>query len=84
MNTLTDTQRWQAVEQRDAAYDGVFYLAVKTTGIYCRPSCSARTPKRPNIAFYSTPEECERAGFRANEQRHDQHRSGTGASRASH
>ncbi len=65
MNTLTDTQRWQAVEQRDAAYDGVFYLAVKTTGIYCRPSCSARTPKRSNVAFYSTPEECERAGFRA-------------------
>lgn len=65
MNTLTDTQRWQAVEQRDAAYDGVFYLAVKTTGIYCRPSCSARTPKRANVDFFNTPEECERAGFRA-------------------
>lgn len=65
MSTLTDTQRWQAVEQRDPTYDGTFYLAVKTTGIYCRPSCSARTPKRVNVAFYATPEECERAGFRA-------------------
>ncbi len=65
MATLNDTQRWQAVEQRDPHFDGRFYLAVKTTGVYCKPSCSARTPKRVNVAFFATPAECEQAGFRA-------------------
>jgi len=65
MTTLTDTKRWQAVEQRDTHFDGQFYLAVKTTGIYCKPSCSARTPKRQNVLFFATPAECVAAGFRA-------------------
>ncbi|MBL8093489.1 MAG: bifunctional DNA-binding transcriptional regulator/O6-methylguanine-DNA methyltransferase Ada [Anaerolineales bacterium] len=65
MTTLNDTQRWRAVEQRDRSFDGTFYVAVKTTGVYCRPSCSARTPKRANVAFFTTSAECEQAGYRA-------------------
>ena len=60
----TDEARWQAVQRRDPAADGAFYSAVKTTGIYCRPVCPARTPLRKNIAFYDTTAAAERAGFR--------------------
>jgi AraC family transcriptional regulator, regulatory protein of adaptative response / methylated-DNA-[protein]-cysteine methyltransferase len=56
---------WQAVSQRNQDYDGQFVVAVKTTGIYCRPSCSSRTPKRENVQFYEEPKEAERMGFRA-------------------
>jgi AraC family transcriptional regulator of adaptative response/methylated-DNA-[protein]-cysteine methyltransferase len=49
---------------RDTSHDGVFYVAVKTTGVYCRPSCPSRRPKRENVTFYSTPDECEAAGYR--------------------
>lgn len=48
----------------DHSYDGVFYTAVKTTGIYCRPSCKAKKPKKENVTFYPTPKEAEDAGFR--------------------
>jgi AraC family transcriptional regulator of adaptative response/methylated-DNA-[protein]-cysteine methyltransferase len=64
MKTLTDEQRWQLVMQRDIRADGQFVTAVKSTGIYCRPSCPARHPLRKNVAFYHTPAEAERAGFR--------------------
>jgi len=64
-NLLTDDQRWQMVLQRDARADGRFVTAVKSTGIYCRPSCPARHPLRKNVAFYHSPAEAERAGFRA-------------------
>lgn len=57
--------RWQAVLNNDRTFDGVFYIGVHTTGIFCRPSCTAKTPKRTNVSFYSTPEEAEEAGFRA-------------------
>ncbi|HTU26041.1 MAG TPA: bifunctional DNA-binding transcriptional regulator/O6-methylguanine-DNA methyltransferase Ada [Pirellulales bacterium] len=57
--------RWQAVERRDPAADGVFYCAVRTTGIYCRPSCASRRPRRANVVFFATWAEAERAGFRA-------------------
>ncbi len=60
----TDDERWRAVVRRDASYDGQFFLSVATTGIYCRPGCPARTPRRENVAFYETREEAERAGFR--------------------
>ena len=56
---------WKAVTTNDARFDGAFFLGVKTTGIYCRPSCRARLPKRENVAFYSTFEAAERGGFRA-------------------
>jgi AraC family transcriptional regulator, regulatory protein of adaptative response / methylated-DNA-[protein]-cysteine methyltransferase len=56
---------WQAVRSNDAKFDGAFYLGVKTTGIYCRPSCRARTPKRENVAFFATWSDAERSGLRA-------------------
>ncbi len=61
-----DTERaYQAVTDRDAAYDGRFITAVRTTGIYCRPTCPARTPLRRNVTFYATAEEARAAGYRA-------------------
>ena len=56
--------QWTAVVARDKRQDGQFYYSVKTTGVYCRPSCAARLALRKNVAFHSTPEEAERAGFR--------------------
>ncbi len=64
MNELRDEALWRAVESRDAAYDGVFYFGVKTTGVYCRPGCPARTPKRENVVFAFSPRTMEKAGFR--------------------
>ncbi len=60
----TDAERWSAVTARDAQADDVFYYAVRTTGVYCRPSCAARPAKRDNVAFYATTTDAERAGFR--------------------
>ena len=60
-----DDMRWQAVQQRDRAADGRFVYAVKTTGVYCRPSCGARRARRENVAFYSDGAAAEQAGFRA-------------------
>ncbi|MEP7212783.1 MAG: bifunctional DNA-binding transcriptional regulator/O6-methylguanine-DNA methyltransferase Ada [Acidobacteriota bacterium] len=56
---------WQAVKTNDARFDGAFYLGVKTTGIYCKPSCRARLPKRENVDFYATVTDAEAVGFRA-------------------
>ncbi len=56
---------WRAFEARDRHSDGRFVGAVKTTGIYCKPSCPARRPRRENMDFYRTPEEAQAAGFRA-------------------
>jgi AraC family transcriptional regulator of adaptative response/methylated-DNA-[protein]-cysteine methyltransferase len=61
---LTDW-RWMAVKGRNPEFDGVFYFGVETTGIFCRPSCSSRSPKRQNVKFFTTPSEAESAGFRA-------------------
>ena len=60
----TDDPRWEAVRQRDPAADGVFYYSVATTGVYCRPSCPARQPRRENVAFHDSCAAAERAGFR--------------------
>ncbi len=60
-----DTARWAAVVQRDSAAAGQFFLAVKTTGIYCRPGCPARTPKRENAVFFESRAAALDAGFRA-------------------
>ncbi|WP_369268608.1 Ada metal-binding domain-containing protein, partial [Streptomyces harbinensis] len=49
---MDDDSRYEAVRSRDARFDGVFYTAVRTTGIYCRPSCPALTPKRANVTFH--------------------------------
>ncbi|WP_020400655.1 bifunctional DNA-binding transcriptional regulator/O6-methylguanine-DNA methyltransferase Ada [Kordiimonas gwangyangensis] len=56
--------KWRAVLSRDARADGSFYFSVLTTGVYCRPSCGARTPKRENVDFHTCPEAAEKAGFR--------------------
>jgi len=62
---LSDDHCWDAVVARDPARDGEFVFAVSTTGVYCRPSCPARRPRRNNVTFYSRPEQAEKAGFRA-------------------
>lgn len=56
---------WQAVSGRDAKFDGAFVFGVKTTGIFCRPSCSARRPKRQNVMFFAETAEAEACGYRA-------------------
>jgi AraC family transcriptional regulator of adaptative response/methylated-DNA-[protein]-cysteine methyltransferase len=56
--------RWTAVVARDRRADGSFYYSVETTGVYCKPSCAARLPRRENVRFYVNCEEAERAGFR--------------------
>jgi AraC family transcriptional regulator of adaptative response/methylated-DNA-[protein]-cysteine methyltransferase len=59
-----EESRWRAVQQHDAAADGAFVYAVRTTGVYCRPSCGSRRPNRANVAFYDSRAAAERAGFR--------------------
>ncbi len=61
--TLNDP-RWAAVVSRNAEADGRFFYSVKTTGVYCRPSCGARTPRPENVSFHGTPAEAELAGYR--------------------
>lgn len=60
----TDESRWQALVQRDSKADGVFYYSVRTTGVFCRPSCAARLPRRSNVRFHKSCAEARRAGFR--------------------
>lgn len=62
---VTSDPRWGAVVSRDLAADGRFFYSVVTTGVYCHPSCAARTPRPENVAFHETVEAAERAGFRA-------------------
>ncbi len=64
MDTHTIDPRWAAVVARDRAADGDFYYSVKTTGVYCRPSCAARLANPRNVRFHPTPADAERAGFR--------------------
>ena len=64
MDTLTDDLCYQALKTRDARFDGRFYTAVLTTGIFCRPICPAVTPKRGNVRFYSSAEAAMANGFR--------------------
>lgn len=61
----TETQRWAACQRRDRAADGHFLYGVLTTGVFCRPSCGARRPRRDNVRFYDDPEAARRAGLRA-------------------
>lgn len=60
-----DDHNWQSVLDRDRAQDGAFVFAVSSTGIYCRPSCSAKHPSRTNVTFFRTPDAAEKAGYRA-------------------
>jgi AraC family transcriptional regulator of adaptative response/methylated-DNA-[protein]-cysteine methyltransferase len=65
MSRMNNDDRWQAVLDRDGAHDGRFVFAVSSTGVYCRPSCAARRPRRENVQFFRTPAEAEQHGYRA-------------------
>src|SRR5581483_5193855 len=60
-----EDSKWQAVARRDRAADGAFVYAVRSTGVYCRPSCPSRRPRREVVALFDDPDAAERAGFRA-------------------
>jgi len=62
---LPEGARWEAVRARDRAADGSFVYAVRSTGIYCRPSCPSRKPNREQVMFFPLPEAAEQQGFRA-------------------
>jgi AraC family transcriptional regulator of adaptative response / DNA-3-methyladenine glycosylase II len=62
---LDDERRYQAAVSKDPRFDGVFFIAVTSTGIYCRPSCPAITPKRENMRFHRSAASAQEAGFRA-------------------
>lgn len=64
-NRASDARLWRAVVQKDARFDGRFVFGVRTTGIYCRPSCPARRALRRNVAFFAAPELARQAGLRA-------------------
>ena len=65
-NMQTELQnKWQQVLARDARQDGRFVFAVRTTGVFCRPSCPSRRPRRDSVEFFAGPREAERAGYRA-------------------
>lgn len=61
---MTDSERWNAVMANDQSYDGKFFYGVKSTGIFCRPSCASKLPKPENVVFFNSREDAERAGFR--------------------
>lgn len=65
LNLMDFEQRYRAVATRDSRFDGIFVLAVRTTGIYCRPSCPARTPKPGNVEFFATGAAAHESGYRA-------------------
>lgn len=65
LQSLDESNAWESVLHRDENSDGSFVYAVATTGIYCRPSCPSRRPKRANVRFFSSSEAAERSGFRA-------------------
>jgi AraC family transcriptional regulator, regulatory protein of adaptative response / methylated-DNA-[protein]-cysteine methyltransferase len=62
---LREEERWRAVQERDATFDGAFVYAVRTTGIFCRPSCASRKPARENVRFFPLPEMARQAGYRS-------------------
>lgn len=61
---MTEEEKWIAVISNDAAADGLFYYAVKSTGIFCRPSCKSKPPARQNVLFFERPQDALAAGFR--------------------
>jgi AraC family transcriptional regulator of adaptative response/methylated-DNA-[protein]-cysteine methyltransferase len=67
----TEDARWAAVQARDAAADGQFVYAVRTTGVYCQPSSAARPPKRKNVEFFDTADAAEAAGYRCSRRARD-------------
>src|ERR1700694_4813026 len=64
MKNVIEDSRGEAVLARDGASDGKFVFAVSSTGVYCRPSCPSKRPRRENVTFFRRPQEAETAGFR--------------------
>ncbi|OBZ18287.1 AraC family transcriptional regulator [Bacillus sp. FJAT-27264] len=64
MDELLTEEKWQAILSNNSACDGTFFYAVRTTGIFCRPSCKSKAPKRENVAVFSVAEQALAAGFR--------------------
>ena len=64
LRTIDEETRWHAVETRDASFNGIFFYGVRSTGIYCKPSCPSRRPRRAQVAFFASPEEAEAEKFR--------------------
>ncbi|MBW2564586.1 MAG: XRE family transcriptional regulator, partial [Deltaproteobacteria bacterium] len=63
-NKLTFQEKYNAIGKQDTRYEGIFITGVKTTGIFCRPSCRARKPKAANVTFFDTAQEALQNGFR--------------------
>ncbi len=61
---MKEQEMWEAVQNSNADYDGLFFYAVKTMGIFCRPSCRSKIPKKENICYFHSADEARRAGFR--------------------
>lgn len=61
---MTEEEKWTAVEHNNSAYDGRFYYAVKSTGVFCRPSCPSRIPNRAGVAYFDTAQQAQDAGYR--------------------
>jgi AraC family transcriptional regulator of adaptative response/methylated-DNA-[protein]-cysteine methyltransferase len=67
---MNEESYWRAVQSRDANADGLFFYGVRSTGIYCRPTCPSRRPNRDQVVFFRVPEAAEQAGFRACQRCH--------------
>src|SRR6059058_3794677 len=65
MSRASEVRQWEAVMSRDPNQDGRFVFAVSSTGVYCRPSCPSRRPRRENVTFFRKPDGAEKAGYRA-------------------
>ncbi len=62
---LTDEEKWEATIKNNSHFDGIFFYAVKTTGIFCKPSCRSKAPKKENVLFFHSAEEAQKMRFRA-------------------
>jgi AraC family transcriptional regulator of adaptative response/methylated-DNA-[protein]-cysteine methyltransferase len=65
VNSLNEERYWQAILGREAGFDGAFVYGVRSTGVYCRPGCPSRRPRRDQVVFFAQPSAAEQAGFRA-------------------
>ena len=79
MENFDGAARWQAVQSRDRSADGAFVYAVRSTGVYCRPSCPSRKPRREQVVFFALAEAAEQKGFRALSALPPAHRSALGS-----
>jgi AraC family transcriptional regulator of adaptative response/methylated-DNA-[protein]-cysteine methyltransferase len=64
LRTIDEQTRWRAVLAREAGFDGIFFYGVRSTGIYCKPSCPSRRPRREQVVFFDSPRQAEAASFR--------------------